>query len=131
MVTFSKTIKMSLLIFFFFLQAEENSQVGQRREKKKTLCANNYASTNSNKSNPSLVAAEKGFISKILAQQALANLSTALLCQETSSKERPRQKEETKVCYDTSCVCTCVLRRGAANVIVQRVQAVISGGKPT
>lgn len=55
---------------------------------------------------------KKGLVSKILAQQALTNLSTALLCQETSSKERPRLTEETNVGYDTSCVCTCMCQGG-------------------
>lgn len=112
-----KTIQMCCLFFPFLLPCKQrkSSQDGQRRERKKNRkpCAPitmlpqilTKASVFSSRR-------KKGLVSKILAQQALTNLSTALLCQETSSKERPRLTEETNVGYDTSCVCTCMCQGG-------------------
>lgn len=128
LVTFSKQQKCA--VFFFSLssslQAEEK-QPGwtAQREKKKEHCAPiTMLPQILTKSNRLQQPQKKGFVSKILAQQALANLSTALLCQETSSKERPRLTGETNVGYDTSCVCTCVCQGG------ERQMSQYSGYKP-
>lgn len=124
-----KTIEMCCLFFFPFLlhcKQKKSSQDGQRREKKKKEhCAPiTMLPQILTKSNRLQQPQKKGFVSKILAQQALANLSTALLCQETSSKERPRLTGETNVGYDTSCVCTCVCQGG------ERQMSQYSGYKP-